>query len=63
MEKQTAVEYLIDSINKRIDLTSLKYWNEIDLMVQQAKEMEKAQMEKSFQDGMDKGYYIGGGTR
>ena len=42
--KQTAVEYLIQSINERI--RTLKYWNEINEFVEKAKAMEKAQMEE-----------------
>ncbi len=57
MKKQTAVDFLIDSINKRIDLTSLKYWDEINLMVQQAKEMEKQQIAEAYRTGVEEDVY------
>ena len=42
--KQTAAEWLIQNINKRIDLTTLKYWDEIENIVEQAKLIEIDQM-------------------
>ena len=51
MKKQTAVEYLIQSINERIDLRTLKYWNEINEFVEKAKAMEKEQMINAFDNG------------
>jgi hypothetical protein len=46
----TAVEWLVQSINERIDLRTLKYWNEINEIVDQAKAMEKEQMDKVSED-------------
>jgi len=51
MKKQTAVEYLIQSINERIDLRTLKYWNEINEFVEKAQAMEKEQMINAFDNG------------
>jgi hypothetical protein len=48
---KTAVQWLIESINKKIDLTTLKYWDEIDAIVQQAKEVEKEQIVDAFDNG------------
>jgi hypothetical protein len=49
--KQTAVEWLVQSINERIDLRTLKYWNEINEIVDQAKAMEKEQIEDAYENG------------
>jgi hypothetical protein len=57
MKKQTAVDFLIDLINKRIDLTSLKYWDEINLMVQQAKAIEKEQISEAYRTGVEEDVY------
>jgi hypothetical protein len=51
MKKQTAVEWLVQSINERIDLRTLKYWNEINEIVDQAKAMEKEQIEDAYENG------------
>ena len=52
MKKQTAVEYLIQSINERIDLRTLKYWNEINEFVEKAKAIEKEQIEDAYYHGI-----------
>ena len=59
MEKQTAVDWLIEQLTPSISLQQ----KHIDELKENAKAMEKEQMEKLFQDGINKGYYIGGGTR
>ena len=58
MEKQlTAVEWLINALNKEIGLISFvpnadeEYTKEIFNIIQQAKEIEKEQIRKSFSDG------------
>jgi len=56
---KTAVQWLIESINKKIDLTTLKYWDEIDAIVQQAKEVEKEQIVEAFNDGALDGLQLG----
>ena len=56
---KTAVQWLIESINKKIDLTTLKYWDEIDAIVQQAKEVEKEQIVEAFNDGALDGIQLG----
>jgi hypothetical protein len=42
---------LVQSINERIDLRTLKYWNEINEIVDQAKAMEKEQIEDAYENG------------
>ena len=42
--KQTAVEWLVDELNKKIDFIPLNKWDEIRDIVQQAKAMEKEQI-------------------
>jgi hypothetical protein len=56
---KTAVQWLIESINKKIDLTTLKYWDEIDAIVQRAKEVEKEQIVEAFNDGALDGLQLG----
>jgi hypothetical protein len=56
---KTAVQWLIESINKKIDLTTLKYWDEIDAIVQRAKEVEKEQIVEAFNDGALDGIQLG----
>ncbi len=60
MEKQTAVEWLQEAITKKLTSELGPYFLEL---FDNAKAIEKEQIEKSFQDGMDKGYYVGGGKR
>mgnify|MGYP003346542942 CR=1 FL=1 len=50
-KKQTAVEWMITCINARIDLTTLRYWDEIQSIVNDAKEMEYEQMGGAFISG------------
>ena len=50
-KKRTAVEWMITCINARIDLTSLRYWDEIQSIVNAAKEMEREQIEKAANNG------------
>jgi hypothetical protein len=56
---KTAVQWLIESINKKIDLTTLKYWDEIDAIVQRAKEVEKEQIVEAFNEGALDGLQLG----
>lgn len=48
--KQTAVEWLVDELNKKIDFIPLNKWDEIRDIVQQAKEIEKEQRGYSEED-------------
>jgi len=48
--KQTAVEWLVDELNKKIDFIPLNKWDEIRDIVQQAKAMEKEQRGYSEED-------------
>lgn len=46
--KQTAVEWLVEQIKNNVHNTI----EEFELIVEQAKEMEKEQIEKTFEEGM-----------
>ena len=50
-QKQTAVEWLVETINNKIDYIPIKYWDSIRDIVQQAKEMEKEQIIEAFWNG------------
>ena len=50
MSKNTAVEWLVDELNKKIDFIPLNKWDEIRDIVQQAKAMEKEQRGYSEED-------------
>jgi len=51
--KQTAVEWLIKEFNLEPFEATIKL----------AKSMEREQILKAYQDGIDKGFYIGGGSK
>jgi phosphosulfolactate synthase (CoM biosynthesis protein A) len=51
--KQTAVEWLVSELNKRVDFIPWSKWVEINEIVQQAKEMEKEQHLEFWQGGID----------
>jgi len=53
MSKQTAVEWLIKQLNEKIDFIPIRKWDEIRDIVQQAKAMEKEQIEDAWDDGID----------
>ena len=53
MSKNTAVEWLVDELNKKIDFIPLNKWDEIRDIVQQAKAMEREQIIKAFCEGYD----------
>jgi hypothetical protein len=46
--KQTAVEWLIQELNQKIDFISMDKWDMIIDIMQQAKEMEKEQIIDAF---------------
>jgi hypothetical protein len=48
--KQTAVEWLVNELNQKIDFIPMDKWDMIRNIVQQAKEMEKEQMDKVSED-------------
>jgi hypothetical protein len=50
-KQQTAVEWLVKELNQKIDFIPLDKWDMIRDIIQQAKEMEKAQIAKAFDDG------------
>ena len=52
MKKQTAVEWLVEEINKMIDFIPMDKWDEIRDIVQQAKEMEKEQIKDAHLIGL-----------
>jgi hypothetical protein len=43
--KLTAVEWLVDELNKKIDFIPMEKWDMIRNIVQQAKEMERGQVQ------------------
>lgn len=43
-KKQTAIDWLVKTINNKIDYIPIKYWDSIRDIVQQAKAMEKQQI-------------------
>ena len=49
--KQTAVEWLIGDLNQKIDFIPMDKWDMIRDIIQQAKAMEKEQIEQAFRDG------------
>jgi hypothetical protein len=53
MSKQTAVEWLVKQLNEKIDFIPMDKWDEIRDIVQQAKAMEKEQIENAFENGMN----------
>jgi hypothetical protein len=48
---QTAVEWLIEELNQKIDFIPLDKWDMIRDIVQQAKAMEKEQIEDAYNKG------------
>jgi len=65
MKNQTAIEYLIAESSKILGPLNYKFSEEQNLIeiIANAKEMEIEQIAKAFQDGVDKGFYIGGGSK
>jgi hypothetical protein len=49
--KVTAVDWLVEELNQKIDFIPMDKWDMIRNIVQQAKEMEKEQMEQAYWDG------------
>ena len=67
--EQTGIKYLAEQL-KYYDFEKSEQSYEFKItvakfneLIEKAQAIEKQQMDKSFQDGMDKGYYVGGGTR
>jgi hypothetical protein len=54
--KQTAVEWLVKTINEKVDIIPMDKWDEIRGIIQQAKEMEKEQIKQSYLDGFIEAY-------
>jgi len=46
--KQTAVEWLVNELNQKIDFIPIHKWDEIRDIIQQAKAMEKEQIIDAF---------------
>jgi succinate dehydrogenase/fumarate reductase-like Fe-S protein len=55
-KQQTAVEWLVKELNQKIDFIPLDKWDMIRDIIQQAKEMEKEQIEEAFANGVDDEY-------
>jgi glutamate synthase domain-containing protein 3 len=58
MKKQTAVEFLIDEMQKRLPEFYAHFMMDMDSVYEQAKEMEKDQMKKLFEKHYDETGYI-----
>lgn len=56
MKQQTAVEWLVKELNQKIDFIPINKWDEIRDIVQQAKEIEKEQIENSKNEGYGQGW-------
>jgi hypothetical protein len=59
--KQTAVEWLVEQLNEKIDFIPLDKWDMIRDIIQQAKAMEKDQIIKACDAGFDDGWEHGSG--
>jgi len=57
MKNKTAVQWLVDQLLNEDELEFHK------LLIDLAEAMEKEQIEKAFKDGIDQGFYIGGGSK
>ena len=57
MKKQTAVEFLVEEFKEKLIGNNLPEW--VEKIIQQAKEMEKEQLESAYLAGeaKDKQYY------
>jgi hypothetical protein len=51
--KQTAIEWLVEQLNEKIDFIPLDKWDMIRDIIQQAKAMEKEQIMDANRDGVD----------
>jgi len=58
MKQQTAVEWLVEQLNEKIDFIPMQKWDMIRDIVQQAKAMEKEQMIKFTNDYLDDDIYL-----
>ena len=54
-KQQTAVDWLVKELNQKIDFIPLEKWDMIRDIIQQAKEMEKEQMDKVAGDWWNEG--------
>jgi hypothetical protein len=50
-KKQTAIEWLVKTINYQIDYIPIKHWDSIRDIIQEAKEMEKKQIIDAYKEG------------
>ena len=51
-KKQTAIEWLVKTINYQIDYIPIKHWDSIRDIIQEAKEMEKEQIVEAYDAGL-----------
>jgi len=56
--KQTAVEWLVRTLNENIEFIPLDKWDEIRDVVQQALAMEKEQIKEAMNVGFSQGFAI-----
>ena len=55
--KQTAVEWLVDELNQKIDFIPMDKWDMIRDIVQQAKEMFEKQIIEAYTTGVEEDVY------
>jgi hypothetical protein len=53
MSKQTAIEWLVEQLNQKIDFIPMDKWEMIRDIVQQAKEMEKEQIIDAYEGNVN----------
>jgi hypothetical protein len=54
MKKETAVEWLVNELNQKIDFIPMDKWDMIRDIVQQSKAMEKEQILEAYNNGEDR---------
>jgi len=57
MKNQTAVEWLVNELNQKIDFIPMDKWDMIRDIVQQAKAMEKQQISEAYTTGVEEDVY------
>ena len=55
--KQTAVEWLVETLNNKIDYIPIKHWDYLREIIQQAKAMEKEQIIQAYETAMETDIY------
>ncbi len=60
--KQTAVEWLVKTLNNKIDYIPMKLWDDLREIIIKAKEMEKEQIMDAHNNGFSEGTVFGVNT-